>query len=54
MRNVGRTVVWGRWAGLVLTLLSGSGLAQTNNLVVPPTILLPNYDRVFPGLEEGL
>ena len=54
MRNVGRTVVWGRWAGLVLTMLSGSGLAQTNNLVVPPTILLPNYDRVFPGLEEGL
>src|SRR5262249_19828132 len=54
MRNVGRAVAGGRWAGLVVLLLSGPVLAQTNNLVVPPTILLPNYDRVFPGLEEGL
>jgi long-subunit fatty acid transport protein len=52
MRNVVRTVAGGRWAGLVL-FLCGPVLAQTN-LVVPPTVLVPNYDRVFPGLNEGL
>jgi hypothetical protein len=52
MRNVVRAVAGGRWAGLVL-FLCGPALAQTN-LVVPPTVLVPNYDRVFPGLQEGL
>ena len=52
MRNVVRAVAGGRWAGLVL-FLCGPVLAQTN-LVVPPTVLVPNYDRVFPGLQEGL
>jgi long-subunit fatty acid transport protein len=52
MRNVIRAVAGGRWTGLVL-LLAGPVMAQTN-LVVPPTVLVPNYDRVFPGLQEGL
>ena len=51
MRDVGRAVAARRWAGLAL-LFATPVLAQ--NVVVPPTILVPNYDRVFPGLTEGL
>lgn len=48
--------LWLRWmlrAG-GLALLLGAGTARAQDFVFPPTLLLPNYDRVHPGLIEAL
>jgi hypothetical protein len=39
---------------LVLAIRPESALAQVSQIVFPPTILVPNYNRVFPGLTESL
>jgi len=39
-------------AALFLVLVGGAARAQL--VVLPPTLLLPNYDRIYPGLEEAL
>src|SRR5262249_44660263 len=38
---------------LFLVLVGGAARAQ-QQVVLPPTLLLPNYDRIYPGLEEAL
>ena len=45
-RRMGR-----RW--LVLLLLGATGV-RAQEVRLPPTLLLPNYDRVYPGLIEAL
>ncbi|HET6983014.1 MAG TPA: hypothetical protein VFI53_12785, partial [Myxococcaceae bacterium] len=40
--------------GLVLALLLGGTAARAQDFVFPPSLLLPNYDRVHPGLDEAL
>ena len=32
----------------------GAGTAGAPDLIIPPTLLLPNYDRIYPGLTESL
>ena len=49
-RRGGGRIWW--WAVLLLIALGGSARAQ--DYVIPPTLLLPNYDRVYPGLDEAL
>ncbi len=39
------------WAGMAAPAWAQS---QTSDVVIPPTLLLPNYDRVYPGLTEAL
>jgi hypothetical protein len=39
------------WGGMVVPAWAQT---QTSDLVIPPTLLLPNYDRVYPGLTEAL
>jgi len=39
---------------LILAVRPESALAQVSQIVFPPTILVPNYNRVFPGLTESL
>ena len=50
-----RASVTFRGAGwvLLLVLITG-GAAHAQDFVVPPSLLLPNYDRVYPGLLEAL
>jgi hypothetical protein len=44
-----------RGAGWVLLLaLLRVGAAHAQDFTVPPSLLLPNYDRVYPGLLEAL
>ncbi|HTS80723.1 MAG TPA: hypothetical protein VMH40_09015 [Myxococcaceae bacterium] len=43
-----------RVALVVAALLACVEAAAQVNVVVPPSVLLPNYDRVYPGLQEGL
>ncbi len=42
-----------RWALLLAVTAAGSALGQ-QDFTVPPTLLIPNYDRVYPGLLEAL
>ncbi|HEY1418589.1 MAG TPA: hypothetical protein VGF41_11820, partial [Myxococcaceae bacterium] len=42
-----------RWTLLLVLCLAGAARAQ-QDLVVPPTLIIPNYDRVYPGLNEAL
>src|SRR5215475_14383151 len=39
---------------LVLALFLGGTTARAQDFVFPPSLLLPNYDRVHPGLDEAL
>jgi hypothetical protein len=39
---------------LLLLTTSGAARAQVQDFTVPPTLLLNNYDRVYPGLLEAL
>jgi hypothetical protein len=39
---------------LVAGLLSSAAVAQVSQIVYPPSLLVPNYNRVFPGLTESL
>jgi len=42
------------WPVLLLLSVTFATTARAQDVVLPPTILLPNYDRVFPGLTEAL
>ena len=42
-----------RWMLLLALALAGHARAQTDYLF-PPSLLMPNYDRVYPGLTESL
>jgi hypothetical protein len=39
---------------VVLGLLLGGTAARAQDFVFPPSLLLPNYDRVHPGLSEAI
>jgi hypothetical protein len=55
--QIGKPVSPLRWLRLVGALiLSGSGLAsaQTTPVTLPPSLIAPNYDRIFPGLAESI
>jgi hypothetical protein len=41
-------------SGLAVVLLLGGTAARAQDFVFPPSLLLPNYDRVHPGLDEAL
>ena len=41
-------------AGLLLLLITGGAARAQTDFTVPPTLLVPNYDRVYPGLLEAL
>jgi hypothetical protein len=43
----------GAWWTLLLAIALG-GPARAQDFTVPPTLLVPNYDRVYPGLIEAL
>jgi hypothetical protein len=46
-----------RWLRLVgVLILSSSGLAsaQTGGINLPPSLIAPNYDRIFPGVVESI
>ncbi|HUM13105.1 MAG TPA: hypothetical protein VLT82_19310 [Myxococcaceae bacterium] len=43
-----------RWPSRTLLLLFLVGGTSRAQVVLPPTLLLPNYDRIYPGLEEAL
>ncbi len=44
---------WGPWAVMLLGLcFPGSSSAQ--DVLFPPTLVVPNYNRVFPGLDESI
>ncbi len=47
---------WGYPTVLLLTagLVSSTAGAQVSQIVFPPSLLVPNYNRVFPGLTESL
>jgi hypothetical protein len=47
-------IPWWRLAGVLI--LSGSGLAgaQTGAINLPPSLIAPNYDRIFPGVLESI
>ena len=54
--NERKASVLSRALGLALLLglgLPGTARAQ-QDITVPPSLILPNYDRVFPGLVEAL
>lgn len=40
--------------GFLLVLLVAGGAARAEEFILPPTLLLPNYDRGHPGMEEAL
>jgi hypothetical protein len=42
------------WRALLLLAVTSPTIARAQDVVLPPTLLLPNYDRVFPGLIESL
>jgi hypothetical protein len=54
MRGVGRARRgWGAWAVAVAWVcLPSAAFAQST--LFPPTLLVPNYNRVFPGLDESI
>jgi hypothetical protein len=53
--NERKTSVLSRGACWTLLLaIAVGGPARAQDFTVPPTLLLPNYDRVYPGLLEAL
>jgi hypothetical protein len=44
----------GFWYRGVVLLLVAAPMSRAQDFTIPPTLLLPNYDRVFPGLTEAL
>ena len=44
---------WGL-LGMVLAGLCLPSEAAAQELLLPPTLLIPNYNRVFPGLDESI
>ena len=56
-RNASALSRWrrrGSWPGAVFLLLAIALPAGAQEFIIPPTLLLPNYDRVYPGLTESL
>jgi hypothetical protein len=56
-RNASALSRWrrrGSWPGAVFLLFAIAGPAGAQEFIVPPTLLIPNYDRVNPGLTESL
>jgi hypothetical protein len=49
-----RAARWVGWRALLLLAVTSPTIARAQDVVLPPTLLLPNYDRVFPGLIESL
>ncbi len=45
---------WRVVLALTAVLLPAQATAQVSQIVFPPTLLVPNYNRVFPGLTESL
>jgi len=41
-------------AGTFLFVVPATAAAQSSTIVVAPSIIAPNYDRVFPGVEESI
>jgi long-subunit fatty acid transport protein len=57
MRSLGAGALGRRYGGVLLLsagLVSGAASAQVSQIVFPPSLLVPNYNRVFPGLTESL
>jgi hypothetical protein len=44
----------GWWSLLLVICVAVPARAQQSDFTVPPTLLIPNYDRVYPGLLEAL
>lgn len=44
----------GWWSFLVLLLALASPARAQTDFLIPPSLLMPNYDRVYPGLTESL
>src|SRR5277367_4312810 len=44
---------WGPWAVTVLGLCL-PGVSAAQDALFPPTLVVPNYNRVFPGLAESI
>ena len=42
------------WTVLLLLTTGGAARAQQEFEPIPPTLLINNYDRVYPGLLEAL
>jgi hypothetical protein len=53
MNERSASVVSRRWVLLAFLVVAGPASAQTDFLI-PPSLLMPNYDRVYPGLTESL
>src|SRR5262249_33177483 len=60
-RHAARSFCSGPWLRLdrcqcllMLVVLGGSLVARAQSTQLPPSLLLPNYDRVYPGLIESL
>ena len=55
-RQGGARVGWGCVVALALgtALVPHGASAQVSQLVLPPSLLVPKYNRVFPGLTESL
>jgi hypothetical protein len=49
-----RALYGAAWQALLLLAVTSATTARAQDVVLPPTVLLPNYDRVFPGLTESL
>lgn len=51
-----RELEWSPFVALVLALalVPSMASAQVSQIVFPPSLLVPNYNRVFPGLTESL
>ncbi|HMK71843.1 MAG TPA: hypothetical protein VK454_00815, partial [Myxococcaceae bacterium] len=41
-------------AGALLSLLPAGAAAQSSSIVIVPSIIAPNYDRIFPGVQESI
>ena len=45
---------WSVGRGLLVLVLLGAPTARAQEVHLPPSLLLPNYDRVYPGLIEAI
>jgi hypothetical protein len=48
------SVRWRRLAGVLILYGSGAASAQTGAINLPPSLIAPNYDRIFPGVLESI
>jgi hypothetical protein len=45
---------WLRLVGVLIVSSSGLASAQTGAINLPPSLIAPNYDRIFPGVVESI